>query len=73
MSKENFQKNRLEWITTKNKIIAKNSGLSKWFFNWFSKRKYSLKLMNTIEHLNRDLDEIIKEEIGEVSLKKYQK
>lgn len=69
LTKEDFQR-KVEWVNCKNEVIAKSSGLRKLIFNWFSNKKYALKLITSFELLNATLREVAKQRGISVSLEK---
>lgn len=71
LSIENLQKYRAEWIKVKNEIISKSSGLNGILFNWFSKKKYALELITSIELLDKNLRDFIQEKGISTSLERY--
>lgn len=61
LSNQDLQKYRTKWVKTKNEIIAKSSGLNGMLFNWFSKKKCVLELINSFELLDKNFREIIEQ------------
>lgn len=70
LSKDNSQRSKVEWIKAKNEIIGKSSGLNGLLFNWFSKKKYALELITSIEILDENLRKVIEQKGISVSLEK---